>query len=139
MQLFPQLYTDSLGEIVNIIKRIINIRVEDVAEFNELARIRGYQSGFCHATKTITASYSAGLVDLFIDADATSGAVTITLPSNPVDGETHFISKTDASGNAVAISGNGKNINGSASVSTTTRYAVYRIVYMGGSGEWRIF
>lgn len=137
MQVYPQLYTDSINEIIKVIKRIINIRNEDVAEFNELNRIRGYQSGFCHATKSISSAYSAGLNDLYIDVNATGGAVIVTLPASPVDGETHFISKNDASGNAVTVSGNGKNINGSATISTTTRYATHRLVYMGGSGEWR--
>lgn len=138
MEEYPSVYSDSPEDIIRILRRIIDLRRDDVSEFNELFRLRSYESGFSHKTITITSNYLAGSGDLYLDCNATSGAITVTLPDDPFDGETHYISKNDASGNAVIASGNGKNINGAGTISTTTRYATHRLVYMGGSNEWRV-
>lgn len=137
MQQFSPILTPSLASVYEALNRLLLLRVEDVTEFNALASLRGYQNGFAHSTTPISASYSAGRGDLYIDVDATSAGVTVTLDSDPLDGQTHHVFKLDSSGNAVTVSGNGKNINGSATASTTTQYGGLHLVFMGDAGEWR--
>jgi hypothetical protein len=57
-----------------------------------------------------TANYTADATDYTILVDATSGAVTITLPAaagTAVAGRIYIIKKTDVSGNAVTVDANG--------------------------------
>lgn len=71
-----------------------------------------------------------------VDVDATSGAVTVTLPATPTTGDQYTVRKLDASGNAVTIAGNGKNLNGAASRSLSSQYDAETIVYNGT--EWAV-
>lgn len=125
-------------DVISGLNRISQLRNTDVIQFNQLQQANGYSSGFSRTTKTITASYSAGLNDLSIDADATGGAITVTLAASPIDGQQHEISKNDASANAVTISGNGKNINGSGTLVIAAQYGFKRVRFYGGTGEWRV-
>ena len=70
---------------------------------------------------------------------ATSGSsINITLPTNPVDGQVYNIK--DRSGNAltnnITISGNGKNIDGSATSLINTDYGSLYLVYSLLANEW---
>ncbi len=56
--------------------------------------------------KNITADYTASFTDDYqIIADATSGAITVTLPASPGDGAFHefIVQKSDSGGNAVTV------------------------------------
>lgn len=56
--------------------------------------------------KNITADYTASFTDDYqIIADATSGAITVTLPAAPGDGAFHefIVQKSDSGGNAVTV------------------------------------
>lgn len=71
----------------------------------------------------------------FVDVDATSGPITVTLPdsaSNP--GRICGVSKNDASGNAVTVSG---SINGAASAVIAVQYTALLFVSVGT--EWRVW
>lgn len=136
MQEYPLVYNESEGALATILKRIVELRREDVAEFSEIQRIRGYQSGFVHSTKSISANYSTGAADLYLGCDATTGAITVTLSASPIDGQKHHIIKIDSSGNAITIDGNSNNINGSSTASLAAQYDSKTLVFMGGSGEW---
>lgn len=125
-------------DILSGLNRISQLRNNDIIAFNQDQQNNGYSSGFKRATKTIITSYKAGITDLSLDANATSGAITITLLASPIDGQQHEISKNDSSGNAVTISGNSKNINGSSTLVISSQYGFKRIRYYGGSGEWRV-
>lgn len=138
MQDYSPIITPDVGLLAQVVRQLLIMRNDDVAELNNLLELRGYQSGFCHSTLSITASYAAGVGDLYIDADATSGAVTVTLHPTPLDGQTHYVAKNDATGNAVTLAGNGHNINGSATLALSSQYDTACVVYMGGAGEWRI-
>lgn len=138
MQEYPTLQNDSNIALADFIKRITELREEDMAEINELLRIRSYQSGFTHATKTILADYYIGVGDLFLDCDTSAGNITAYLPANPVDGELHHITKNDVSANSVRVDGNGININGTTHQDLGSHYDFIKVVYMGGSGEWRV-
>ncbi len=120
------------------LNRISQLRNNDIAAFNQRSRNANYSAGFLKATKTVAASYSAGIDDFAIDVNATGGARTITLLASPLDGQQHEISKNDSSGNAVTIAGNGKNINGAATLVLAAQYNFARVRYYGGTGEWRI-
>jgi hypothetical protein len=86
-----------------------------------------------------TADYTATESDHVILVDASGGAVTINLPAAAgANGRMYQIKKTDSSGNAVTIDGNGaETIDGATTLSTTTQYQSFTIV-CDGSGWWVI-
>lgn len=69
-------------------------------------------------------------------ADATSAAVTLTLPTaESALGRIYHVKKIDASANAVTLDGNGsETIDGAANKSTTTQYAGFTVQSDGT--EW---
>jgi hypothetical protein len=73
-----------------------------------------------------TSTYTADDTDCTIFVDATSGAVTINLPTTGfgrVSGRIYIIKKTDASGNAVTIDGNSsETIDGATTYSLASQY-----------------
>lgn len=72
--------------------------------------------------------------------DATSGAVTITLPTVTTPGITFTFKKVDASANAVTIAAAGTSplIDASPTYTLTARWQHVRIVSNGSSGVWEI-
>lgn len=105
--------------------------------------------------KSVTAAYTATLDDDVILVDATSAAVTVTLPPAglnpyinspfsaasyglqlPAPGLGFTVIKTDATANAVTIAAAGSDtINGAATQNTTTQYASLKPLSVGG-GKW---
>ncbi len=81
--------------------------------------------------RTETASYSAVIADETILADASSGNLTVTLPANPTVGKRFSIKKVDTSNNDVIINGNGKNIDGTTTVSGSLPYQGWVLQYNG--------
>jgi hypothetical protein len=84
------------------------------------------------ATGTVakTASYTVTVNDYQIECDATSGAITLTLPalSTCTAGQEFVAVKTDSSGNSVTFDGNAsETINGATTLSTSTQYGILRI------------
>ena len=71
-------------------------------------------------------------------ADASGGAFTLNLPAvgSNVD-KILAVIKTDATGNAVTVSGNGANINGSGSVSLAAQYNV-TLLFCNGTQWYKI-
>ena len=90
---------------------------------------RGYR------TTAVAAAYTATWMDEVLLVDATSGAVTVTLPAAASSiGMRLIVKKIDASANAVTIDGSGaETIDGAATQSTTTQYAGWTIVSDGTS------
>lgn len=90
------------------------------------------------ATRTITASATVSASDVVILADATSAAITITLPAAASSaGRVLYIKKIDASANAVTIDGNAsETIDDALTKANTTQYLSYTIVCDGA--EWWI-
>ncbi len=81
-----------------------------------------------------TANYTATDDDEVINCDATSGAITITLPVAATTrlGKRYLIVKLDSGGNAVTVDGNGAELlNGAANKSTTTQYAGIEVINNG--------
>src|SRR3990172_3466197 len=133
MILFPFLRQNTLEEIIGWISRVVQLRQRDIIEIDTLQQLNSYTSGFRRETITTTANYSIGIDDLYIDVNAAGGDRTVTLSNAPIDGQTHIIARTNVGGNKVTINGNGKNINGVATVVLNGQYQVRHIVYMGGS------
>lgn len=81
-------------------------------------------------TITVSADYNARMEDKYIFVNAASGNKSITLPlATGNNGKEIIIVKVEGSGNSVTGFPRGtETINGSASVSTTTRLAPIRVV-----------
>ena len=82
---------------------------------------------------SITGNHDAGIAP-FIFADATGGAIVVTLPSpeNPI---MYNVKKTDASANAVTLDGGTNNIDGATTIAITTQY-VSLTPYWDGTQWW---
>lgn len=89
-----------------------------------------------NAIATKTGAYTAQSTDATLLANASGGAFTLTLPVSPYSGQILIVKKTDASANAVTISGNGKTIDGSSSVSIATQYQSLTLQYDPTSSGW---
>ena len=86
-----------------------------------------------HSQATKDAAYTASTEE-YLFCDATGGAFSITLPAVSA-GLQYTIKKTDASANAVTISGNAaETIDGELTQALTTQYDVITIV--GTATEW---
>lgn len=91
--------------------------------------------GYAVATKT--AAYTALLSDGVLLVNATSGAVTITLPTAVGYAGLRFIvKKIDASGNAVTIATtSAQTIDGAATVSLTAQWQVQEVISDGANWQ----
>ena len=86
-----------------------------------------------------TANYTVTANDGVIECDATTGAITLTLPAvaTATAGTTYTLKKTDASANAVIFDGNAaETIDGAATVQTTTQYASITIIRNAAGTAW---
>lgn len=83
------------------------------------------------AIRTVTANYTTVAADETILVNATSGAVTVSLPATPTTGKKYNVKKIDGTANAVNVSGNGHNIDGNATVSGTLPYQGWVMQYDG--------
>lgn len=68
-----------------------------------------------------------------LEVDASSGAVTITMPDLKVN-RAYTISKRDNSGNAVTIDFGSNTCNGSSTLVLSSQYDTPRVY--GGTSEW---
>lgn len=85
------------------------------------------------AATTITSSTYLTGGDWLALVDATSGAVTVTLPEAASwPGKAYVVKKTDSSGNAVTVSAqSAETIDGASTASTSTQYATINVVSDG--------
>lgn len=83
------------------------------------------------AIATKSGAYTLTGTDATILCDATAAPFTVTLPAAPVTGQMYNIKKIDSSSNAVTISGNGKNIDGAASVALAAQWQSWTLQYDG--------
>lgn len=83
--------------------------------------------------ESVTADVTAAAGD-FIDADATSAAINVTMPNAAVNlGKSICVRKSDSSGNSVTMTG---PINGASSQVITIQYTA--IVVVSNGAEWCI-
>jgi hypothetical protein len=82
--------------------------------------------------RRVTASATVQVTDHIILVDATAGAVTLTLPgADKIQNKVLRFVKIDSSVNAMTIDGDGQNISGSGTQSTTTQYARFTLTGYG--------
>jgi hypothetical protein len=94
-------------------------------------------AGLQTATVNKMANYTASSDDFSVSCDATEAAVTITLPSAPKTGEWKALKKVDSSSNTCTYSGNGKNIEGAATLVYSTQYQHAMAQYDGT--QWWLY
>ena len=118
-------------EFLRQLTRSIDLIVDVMAALEDLAR----QSE--KTQKTVTGDTTLTESDYVVLVDATSGAVTITLPDADAvnSGRSFIIMKIDSSSNNVTISGDA-NINGSASLVLSSQYDVNEI--LSNQTQWYI-
>ena len=85
--------------------------------------------------KTTTAAYTVENDIFYVRADATSGVITITLPTASVyPGRRIFIKKIDASGNAVTVSRGGTDtIEGSNTITLAAQWNSQELISNGNT------
>lgn len=106
--------------------------------FKWTGHIRNFCRGLYRIVNT-TSAYTIAEQIFYIRVDATSGAVTITLPKAATYlGRRILVKKVDASANAVTVSRTGSDtIEGSNTVSLAAQWDSLYII-AGASGSWEI-
>lgn len=133
--LYPKLIGENTTEVLN---EIVESRDDDIVTFDEMIRRSNSGNIFSTQAQGATAALQLGENDFHVDADVSGGAFTVTFEASPQNGQLHSVAKIDASGNAVTVSGNGKNINGSGTDSLSSQYNSKIYEFIGNSDEWRI-
>lgn len=102
------------------------------------ARLQAYGEGqVVLPVQSITASASVSPNATIVLADATTAPVTVTLPDAATsNGRQITVKKTDASGNAVTVDGDGANIDGSGTYSLAAQNDY--VTVLCDSIEWRV-
>lgn len=89
-----------------------------------------------YATTTVTSSYTVNPSDQAIMANATSGAMTVTLPTAVGRTRSIMVAKIDSSANAVTVAAQaGQTINGVASKTHTSQWSSGEY-FPTASGTW---
>ena len=96
----------------------------------------GAGSGTVAAAKT--ANYTATTSDNTIPCDTSGGGFTITLPASPDEGQIINVKKTSTDANTLTIDGNGNNIDGSATVTTTATTRPDFSMQFSAATDWMI-
>lgn len=87
--------------------------------------------------KIITANTSAGATDEYVMANASSGALTYTLPTAVGNSQVYTVKKTDSSANAVTIATTGgQTIDGASTLVINVRNQSFSLVSDGSN--WNI-
>lgn len=101
--------------------------------------IKTLENGTVNTTvRAITATGAVADTDYLILANATSGAITVTLPAAASsEGRVLVVKKTDASGNAVTLDGTGsETIDGATTQALAAQYDALTVVCDGAG--WAI-
>jgi hypothetical protein len=78
--------------------------------------------------RTVTATTATAVAYELLLCDATSNAITVSVPSSPTVGMVVTVKKTDSSANAVTVSA---TVEGTTNPTLTSQYQVLHIVYSG--------
>jgi len=116
---------------VDIMKLVKNAAGAPIDLASHAARHKGGGDDPIRNVTSQSADYTASDGDIVL-ADASGGAITITLPS-PSAGAKVEVKKTDSSANAVTVDGGGNNIDSSGSFDITTQYESYTMVSDGSN------
>jgi hypothetical protein len=107
------------------------------------AALAGAAAGAFTPTAVKTSAYTAATGD-FVPVDATSGAVTVTLPTAPADKTRIYIKKIDATANIVTVSRGGSTdvfnkTGGSTSVTIDLSNQAISLQYLASLGIWYVY
>lgn len=129
--------TTSFADAVNEIQDVIEALEAKVGVDNSgVTTSHEYKINLISTTSIVTktANYTATLSDYTILCDATSGAITITLPAaSTSSGKIYNIKKIDASGNNVVIDGNASETIDGATTQTITAQWTNRTIQSNGT------
>lgn len=94
--------------------------------------------GFLQAYATKTADYTLTATDFSVDADATAGDITLTLPAAASHtGRIYLIRKTDSSVHTVTVDGNGsETINGALTRALSYQYE--SMIIQSDGTNWQV-
>lgn len=92
-------------------------------------------AGFATPSVLLAGTYTATTNDVTMRCDTTSAGFTVNLPPTPTTGQIVNVKKISSDGNTLTISGNGHNIDGSATKTTTTQYTNFRLQYNGSTWD----
>jgi lysophospholipase L1-like esterase len=108
------------------------------AEINGLLTGTTNLAGIREAIAMKTANYTATLGDSVILCNASSGPLTITLPTAVgIPGRSFQVKKTDSSGNSCSIAtSNGQTIDGAATASLTSQYSSKKMA--SDNANWQV-
>jgi hypothetical protein len=85
----------------------------------------------------VTGAYTASTFDESVQADASSGTFTVTLPTAAGRCRRLLVTKTDSSGNAVTVAAAGsETVNGSASASLAAQWDSLELLPLASGGGW---
>jgi hypothetical protein len=123
-----------LGRILDVYNRqtINSLMTSIQTEINSAA------DGYLFPVMPVTSAYTVSLNDAFVPVNATSGAITVTLPKvAECKGKMIVIKKTDASANAVTVDGNGsETIDGATTNALSSQYD--SVSLMSDGTQWLI-
>lgn len=80
--------------------------------------------------RTVTASTATAVAYELLLCDATSNAITVSVPASPTVGMAVTVKKTDSSANAVTISA---TVEGTTNPTLTSQYQTLHIIYTGAT------
>jgi hypothetical protein len=90
----------------------------------------GQSAAFTSAV-TLTNSHSE-----LVQFDASGGAFTIFLPASPYDGQTYHLSEIAGNATALTVDGNGKTINGAATLTMNAAFRQRKLRYSALAAQW---
>lgn len=92
-------------------------------------------SAYAHAIRTVTTNYTIVSADEYVFADATSGALTVSLPAVAgYTGRVFEVKKIDSSANLVTVDPNGaETIDGAATRVLATQYEAVQFISNGSA------
>lgn len=110
----------------------LGLQVENLnIVYNQVNDTLSINSGIIHKYLYVDADYTPTTADYGMLVDTTLGAIIITLPLTPTDGQTFFIKDVMGTSplNTITINGNGINIDGSGSFVINQPYESYTVIY----------
>lgn len=133
---YPSFLSDKT--LMEDLRRVSQLRSDDADIVRSLQDSISYKQAHYPNVREVSASTSVGKFDYHIEADTTSGNITVTLPNDEKIACRVIVISKKVAANQITVDGNGKNINGSATHAITALHKCHGFQYMPSAGEWRI-
>jgi len=133
----PRQLAPTLQRVLERLSKTVELALADIER--TLAGLLTPTVGYSRKFTTVAAATTLGPSHDVLLVDATSGALTITLPAVSGSGERQYvIKKIDSSGNAVTVDGNAsETIDGATTSVLSSQYDTVR-VGCDGSAWWTL-